>query len=101
MKIILSVIFLISTFIMGKKLQLYLDIDSKEIDDLYQRIARNVKKNRLKRNITQSELAFSIGYKSVSTIGKIEAGLENKHYNIENLYKIANVLDMDISEFFN
>jgi len=35
-----------------------------------------------------------------NTDGKIEAGLEDKHYNIEHLYKIAKALDVDICEFF-
>ena len=37
----------------------------------------------------------------MSTIGKIEAGLENKHYNVEQqLYKISKALDIDMCEFF-
>jgi len=34
-----------------------------------------------------------------SLLGKIEAGLEDKHYNIEHLYKTAKALDVDICEF--
>lgn len=81
-------------------MQLYLEIDTTEVDEFYRRIALNVKKFRLEKNVSQMELALSIGHKSVSFIGKIEAGLENKHYNIENLYKIAKILDVDICEFF-
>jgi len=36
----------------------------------------------------------------MSTIGKIEAGLEDKHYNIEHLNKIAKALDVEVCEFF-
>jgi len=36
----------------------------------------------------------------MSTISKIEAGLEDKHYNIEQLYKISKALDIDIRELF-
>jgi len=32
----------------------------------------------------------------MSTIAKIEAGIENKHYNLEHLYKIAKALDVEI-----
>ena len=53
------------------------------------------------KNITQLDLALTIGHKSMSTIGKIEAGLENKHYNVEQqLYKISKALDIDMCEFF-
>lgn len=84
----------------GIKLQLYLEIDESEIEELHRKIAFNVKRKRLEKNISQMELALTIGHRSVSTIGKIEAGLENKHYNIETLYKISKVLNINICEFF-
>ncbi len=80
-------------------MQLYTEIDSKEIEVFHRKIAKNVKKLRQQKGITQMELALSIGHKSVSTIGKIEAGLESKHYNIEQLYKIAKVLNVSIKKF--
>jgi len=52
------------------------------------------------KNITQLELALRIGHKSMSTIAKIESNLENKHYNLEQLYKISKALDVDIKELF-
>jgi len=48
--------------------------------------------------VSQLNLAHMIGHKSVSTIAKIEAGLEDKHYNIEQLYKIAKILDIKITD---
>ncbi len=74
------------------------DISEEEIENFHRLIAANVKKIRKAKNITQLELALSIGHKSMSTIGKIEANLEGKHYNIEQLYKIAKVLHVDICE---
>jgi len=59
----------------------------------------NIKKIRKSKNISQAELAQTIGHKSVSTIGQIESGYVNKHYNIEQLYKISLALDVDICEF--
>ena len=79
---------------------LHTEIDQNEINDFYKKVTFNVKRIRQDKNITQTDLALSIGHKSVSTIGKIEAGLENKHYNIEQLYKIAFILKVDICEFF-
>ena len=77
----------------------FTEFDNNEIDIFYKNIANNVKKIRKQKGITQLDLALTIGHKSVSTIGKIEASLENKHYNLEHLYKIAKVLEVDISEF--
>jgi len=81
-------------------LLLHIDIDENEIQNFHKRIAKNIKEIRNKKNITQTDLALSIGHKSASTIGKIEAGLEDKHYNIEQLYKISKALDVDIKELF-
>jgi len=78
----------------------YLDIDEKDIKAFQLKVINNVKRIRKEKNITQTELAQTIGHKSVSTIGKIEANIENKHYNIEQLYKISIALDVDIVEFF-
>jgi transcriptional regulator with XRE-family HTH domain len=78
----------------------YLDIDEEDIKEFHLKIVNNVKQIRKEKNITQTELSQTIGHKSVSTIGKIEANIENKHYNIEQLYKISIALEVDISEFF-
>jgi transcriptional regulator with XRE-family HTH domain len=85
---------------MGNNLD-YLSINSEDIEKLHRTIAVNVKKIRKEKNINQLELALTIGHKSMSTIGKIEANLENKHYNIEQLYKISKALDVPICSFFN
>ena len=79
---------------------LHLDIDEKEIEQFHKKIANNVKSIRKEKNISQADLALSIGHKSVSIVSKIEAGLEDKHYNIEQLYKISKALDVDIKDLF-
>jgi transcriptional regulator with XRE-family HTH domain len=71
-----------------------------EIKEFHRLIAKNIQRIRKEKKVTQLDLALTIGHKSVSTIAKIEAGLENKHYNIEHLYKIATVLEVDICMFF-
>ena len=78
----------------------HIEYTDKEIQEFHIKIANNIKKIRKEKDITQLDLALTIGHKSMSTIGKIEAGLEDKHYNIEHLYKIAKALEVEISEFF-
>ncbi len=78
----------------------YLEFDKTEVMDFHRKIVENIKEIRKEQNITQLDLALIIGHKSMSTIGKIEANLENKHYNIEQLYKISKALNVDICEFF-
>ena len=78
----------------------YLEFTDEEIKILHRLISDNIKSIRKEKKITQLDLALTIGHKSMSTIGKIEAGLENKHYNVEQLYKIAKALEVNICEFF-
>ena len=78
----------------------YLEFTDEEVEKFHRVISDNIKKIRKEKNITQLDLALTIGHKSMSTIGKIEAGLEDKHYNVEQLYKIAKALNVNICEFF-
>jgi len=78
----------------------YIEFTDIEVEIFHQLISDNIKRIRKEKGITQLDLALTIGHKSMSTIGKIEAGLENKHYNVEQLYKIAKALDIDICDFF-
>jgi len=78
----------------------YIEFKDVEICLFHKNIAMNVKNIRKNKGITQLDLALAIGHKSVSTIAKIEASLEDKHYNLEHLYKISKVLEVDIIDFF-
>ena len=69
-----------------------------DVSFFYNNVMENVRSIRKEKNIAQLDLAYAIGHKTVSTISKIESGLENKHYNLEHLYKIAKVLEVDICE---
>jgi len=64
------------------------------------KIGQNVKKIREKKNISQLDLALTLGYKSVSVISLGELYKNKKHFNIAHLAKIAKVLDVSICEFF-
>lgn len=69
-------------------------------EKLHKKIGNNVKKVRQEKNISQLKLALAIGYKSVSPISCAEIYYNKIHFNIENLAKIAYVLNVDIDEFF-
>ena len=70
-----------------------------EINALYQKIGKNVKRIREEKNKSQLDLALSIGLKSVGLISVAEIYHNKKHFNIEHLHKIAKVLEVDIGEF--
>ena len=78
----------------------YLDIDEEDFKLVHNQISQNVKKLRKEKNVTQEELALNIGHSSASMISKIEAGLENKHYNIKQLFLISKVLEVPLSKLF-
>jgi len=78
----------------------HIDFTDKEVKEFHQKIINNIKRIRKEKGVTQLDLALTIGHKSMSTIGKIEADVEEKHYNIEHLYKISKALGVDVCEFF-
>ena len=67
---------------------------------IYKTIGANIKKARKDKNITQLELSLAIGHKAVGTVSMAEIYHNKKHFNIEHLVKIAEVLEVDICEFF-
>ena len=81
-------------------MKIYLDIDEEEFDILFSNITNNVKKYRKEKGFTQEQLALAIGHSSASMLSKIEAKLENKHFNIRQLYLISKTLNIPISKFF-
>jgi hypothetical protein len=44
-------------------------------------------------------MALTIGYKSSSFFGKAELCADNKHFNLEHLYKLAKALNIDVRDF--
>ncbi len=76
------------------------DIDEINLNNFYKMISNNIVKIRKEKNISQLDLATSIGHTSSTFLGKAELLAENKHFNLEHLYKIALVLNVDISDFF-
>lgn len=75
-------------------------IDNEKMKSIYSQIGKNVKKIRQSKNISQLQLSLAIGHKAVGTISMCELGIKEKHFNIEHLCKIAEVLDVDIKDFF-
>jgi len=78
----------------------FIEYNEEEIEFFYKRISTNVKKIRESKNISQLDMALTIGHKAASFYGKAELCREGKHFNIEHLYKLAKALDVDIKEFF-
>jgi len=67
---------------------------------IYKQIGANVKRIRTEKGLSQLDLSLAIGHKAVGTVSMGELCTQNKHFNIEHLVKIADVLEVDVCEFF-
>ena len=79
---------------------LYFEFSEDEISDFYRLIGKNVKRLRQQKGFTQMDLGLSLGHTGVGTVSVAEIYHNKKHFNLEHLYKIAHILEVDISEFF-
>ena len=68
-------------------------------DYYYNIIRKNIKKYRKDRHLTQQQLADKTDL-SVDYICEIESPTKNKSFSIAVLGRIADVLEIDIKEFF-
>lgn len=67
--------------------------------DIYLLIAKNIKKYRNLKNMTQLELSQRCGY-SYAYIRRIEGPKCSKNFSILTLYNISKALDIDIKYLF-
>ena len=69
-------------------------------DYYYYVLRKNIKKYRKERRLTQQQLAEATDL-SVDYICEIESLTKNKSFSIVTLGRIADVLEIDIKEFFS
>jgi len=77
-----------------------LDFNDDDLKNFYTIISKNVIRLRKDKKVSQLDLATSIGHNSSTFLGKAELLAENRHFNMEHIYKIALVLNVDIKDFF-
>ena len=70
----------------------------KVIDEFFDEIVENVKRERVKRGISQLALAQILGHKSPNYIAKIETRKHGVCYNLHHLFIIAAEFDMDLHD---
>lgn len=69
-------------------------------EQLHKTIGKNVAKHRKAKKLSQLDLSLEMGYKSVSVVSGAEIYYNKIHFNIEQLLKISQILEVDICEFF-
>ena len=77
------------------------EFSDEELSVFYKKVGVRVKEIRKEKGVTQMQLALAIGHNSVGHIAKAELNSYDKHFSIENLYKIAKVLGVDIRELMS
>ena len=68
-------------------------------EKLYKIVGQNVAKFRKQKGLSQLDLSLAMGYKSVSVVSGAEIYYNGKHFNLEHLLKISQILNIEISEF--
>ena len=63
-------------------------------DELYKIIGQNVAKYRKEKGLSQLDLSLAMGYKSVSVVSGAEIYYNGKHFNLEHLLKISQILNI-------
>ena len=69
-------------------------------EQLYKTIGKNVAKYRKEKKLSQLELSLKMGYKSVSVVSGAEIYYKRKHFNLEQLLKISQILEINLCDFF-
>lgn len=61
-------------------------------------VAQQVREKRIEKNISQSQLAFELNM-SQGFVGSVESGQYGKKYNVEQINKIALILECSPKDF--
>jgi len=75
-------------------------VENEKLELFYATVSKNVIRLRKEKKVSQLKLANAIGHQNATFLGKAELLAESKHFNLEHLYKISEILDVDICEFF-
>jgi len=75
------------------------ELPVEDIENFYKQVGINVKKQRELKGYTQLQLSQALGHKSVGLVSQAELYLKKQHFNLEHLYKIAYILECDLSNF--
>jgi len=75
-------------------------VSDKDVENFHLKISSNIRRLREERDITQHNLALSMGIESTAFYSNCENLRYGKHFNIEHIFKISQILEVEIEEFF-
>ncbi len=75
-------------------------VTKSELDLYFQTISANIKRIRIEKNMSQLEVALSIGQKSSGFYANAENYAHDKKFNLEHLCKLSKLFDVPVISFF-
>lgn len=69
-----------------------------DIDEIHKKIGLNVAKYRKEAGLSQLDLSLKLGHKSVSILASGERFYNGKHFNINHLFQIADILNIEVCD---
>ncbi len=76
-------------------------VTDKEIDEFFEIISLNIKRIRKEKNLSQLEVALSIGQKSSGFYANTENYAHGRRFNLIHLFKLSKLFECDIEDFFS
>jgi len=71
---------------------------SNDLDEIHKKIGLNVAKYRKEAGLSQLDLSLKLGHKSVSILASGERFYNGKHFNINHLFQIADILEIEVCD---
>ena len=68
------------------------------VEEFYKKIGSNVAKYRKEAGLSQLDLSLKMNYKSISIVSSAEIYYKGKHFNLEHLLKISQILNIEVCE---
>jgi len=75
-------------------------VSEENLSNFYKIVSHNVQRLRKEKKKPQLDLVLEMGLKSTSFYSKCENSKDNHHFNLEHIYKIAVILNVEIQELF-
>lgn len=74
----------------------YVPVD--DIEEFHRKISCNIKRIRIEKEMSQLEVALSLGFASVTFYTNAENNKRGKHFNLEHLYKLSKIFEVEVAD---
>ena len=69
-----------------------------DLEKIHKKIGENVATYRKEAGLSQLDLSLKLGHKSVSIVASGERFYNGKHFNINHLFQIAKILNIEVEK---